>query len=89
MSSSLLNAHIACGEPCGDSADLATMADWAGDLIMNGVWVEDMQSGKLLEVATRALYEISNDIKIAYNAAERAKEALDTIEAMRRRTMTR
>lgn len=36
MSNAVLSAHIMLGEPCGEGADLATIADWAGELIMSG-----------------------------------------------------
>ena len=35
MSSELLNAHIAYGEPCGQDADMAQLQDWAGGLLMD------------------------------------------------------
>jgi hypothetical protein len=35
MSSSLLNAHIMMGEPCGPDAEFSQMADWAGEIILN------------------------------------------------------
>ena len=34
MSNASINAHIAMGEPCGEGADLATIADWAGELVL-------------------------------------------------------
>lgn len=35
MSNQVMNAHIAFGEPCGKDADLAEVADWAGDQLMD------------------------------------------------------
>ena len=35
MSSELLNAHIAYGEPCGPNADMSQLQDWAGSLLMD------------------------------------------------------
>ena len=36
MSNAAINAHISLGEPCGEDADLSTIADWAGELILSG-----------------------------------------------------
>ena len=36
MSNAVLNAHIMLGEPCGEGAELSTIADWAGELILSG-----------------------------------------------------
>lgn len=36
MSNAVLNAHIILGEPCGEDAELSTIADWAGELILSG-----------------------------------------------------
>ena len=54
MSNEALNAHISFGEPCGNDADLAEIADWAGE--------------KVMELSRRldAVYESSIELMIPY-----------------------
>ena len=35
MSNEALNTHIKLGEPCGEDADLATIADWLGTEVLD------------------------------------------------------
>lgn len=42
MSNSLLNAHIAYGEPCGDDADFMEISDWAGDRLLRDSAIDQL-----------------------------------------------
>lgn len=80
---SLLKAYKMSGEPLGSEATTNQIAEWAGDTILNGNWTVDMRATTLLKIAMDALYDIENDIKIAYAASERAMEAIKEIDRVR------
>lgn len=70
MSNELLNAHIALGEPCGEDADFAQIADWAGGVITGC-------DGILTSHQLTLLREIGEYLHVTEYNDDARKEALD------------